>query len=123
VNEDISLLKVKALLGARWNAIGQFSTLVGSTAGSICLARILSPNEFGLIAMITVIANLGNIVVAMGLGSAVIQNRTLSNQEISSIFWFNLILGSLVGLIFFFLAGPLADFYNQPEFKENYKDI
>lgn len=87
-------------------------------AGTIFMSRLLSPLEYGLFGMLTVFSNLASVVVGMGLAQAVVQNQSLLEKDLSSIFWINFILGFSVNILFFFSAPAIASFYGQRDLIE-----
>jgi O-antigen/teichoic acid export membrane protein len=108
----MSLIK-KTLSGFLWTFIQQFSVQLINFGVTIILARILLPQEFGLIAMLTVFISIGNNLMDSGLASSLIRSTDLTEKDYSTVFFFNL-AGSLVmyGLIYF-SAPFIASFYNQ----------
>lgn len=78
------------------------------------LSRILSPEEFGLMSMVTAFSMLAEIVRNMGMGAAIIQQQQGSDRLYNTAFCFNLIVGAGVFLVFFFGAPLMAIFYKQP---------
>lgn len=98
-----------------WGLFGQFAKLLVKFGVSIFLARLLSPHEFGLVGMVTVLVTLLTALSELGLVTSIIQKKEIDQEELSSVFWVNAILGLLVGAIFFFSAGLVADFYKEPE--------
>ena len=82
--------------------------------GTAVLSRLITPSEFGLFGMITVLVNLANMVVAMGVSMAIIQGKTLISKDLSSLFWFNMIIAFVMAIIFFLGAPIISDFFDQP---------
>lgn len=83
--------------------------------GSIAiLARLLVPEEFGLIAMVTAVTMIAERFKDMGLSMATVQSNQISDAEASSLFWINLGLGTLIAAVVLALAWPIAAFYNEP---------
>lgn len=79
------------------------------------LARLLTPNEFGLMASAILVTRLTETVTHMGVGPALVQNRNLTEKHISSAFTFSTITGICV-YFFFLLINPfIADFFNMPD--------
>ncbi len=107
-------LKKKALSGMLWTFIQQMSTQGISFVVSILLARILLPEDFGLIAMIAVFMNIGTVLINSGLSKSLIRTIDPDQDDFSSVFWFNLILSVLMYFLMFFSAPLISDFYNQP---------
>lgn len=110
----MSEFREKALLGVSWNIVNQIGKQVPRVAISILLANLLSPREFGLLAMITVITGFADVFTEMGFGAALIQKRDLTRAHLSSVFWINLASGIALTLGFVAGAPLLADFYNEP---------
>lgn len=79
----------------------------------IILARLLSPADFGNIAIITVFVNLANVFVQSGFNTALIQKKEIDDTDYSSVFFLSLsVAGAFIGLIYVF-APSIASFYNQ----------
>ena len=75
------------------------------------LSRILSPSEFGVVSVVTVFTAFFTILSDMGLGTAVIQNKSLTDDEISDIFSFSVYVALALGIVFLFLGMPISWFY------------
>lgn len=82
---------------------------------SIFLARLLEPSDFGLIAMVMVIVMTAEIFTDVGLGSALIQRRRVLSVHYNSVFYFNILIASLLSVITYFSAARIAEFYNDPK--------
>ena len=81
----------------------------------IILARVLMPDDYGLIALVTVFISVLNVFVSSGLGNALIQKKDADDLDFSSVFWFNVAM-CIVLYIALFAASPLlAQFYGRPE--------
>lgn len=78
---------------------------------SIVLARLLLPEEYGLIAMVMVFISIANVFVVNGFGSALIQKQKVDNIDFSSVFFVNLLFSLIIYGILFFLSPLIADFY------------
>lgn len=106
-------LRNDALGGVIWTSLNRFGSQSVVFLVSIILARILSPAEFGLIAMITVFNSLGGLLTDAGLCQSLIRTKTVSDKDFSTVFHFNFI-GSVVIYIVIFLGAPIvADFFGQ----------
>ena len=106
--------KKKALTGLFWSSIQSFGTQGVSFVISIVLARLLLPEEFGLIAMITVFIGIGNTLLNAGLGQSLIRTKDPTEEDYSTVFFFNLIGSLIVYVIVYFSAPWIASFYDQP---------
>lgn len=105
-------LKQKTINGVFWSSVERFSTQgVGFLIG-LFLARILSPQDYGTIAMLTVFISLSGIFIDSGFTSALIRKKDRDIKDTSTIFYFNTLIGVLCYLILFFCAPLIADFYN-----------
>ena len=107
-------LKEKTISGVFWSAFTQVFRQSFSFITTIFLVRLLSPEAFGLIGMVTVLTGFATIFIDVGFGSALIQKKSVSQLELSSVFWFNIAVGALLTLLFFTVAPLVADFYEQP---------
>ena len=109
-------LKKQALSGVKWTFIQQVGVQGIGFIISIILARLLTPKEFGLIAMITVIIGIGNALLNAGMGSSLIRSKEeeLDEADYSTVFYFNLIMSLVIYGLIFLLAPYIALFYKQP---------
>jgi PST family polysaccharide transporter len=89
------------------------------TMGSLpVLARILSPGDYGLIAMVMVLAALATEFRHMGLAAATIQQKDITREQISTLFWVNSAMGGALMLLMAALSPLVAWFYNEPKLLE-----
>lgn len=79
---------------------------------AIVLARILAPDDYGTIALITVFVTIMQVFVDSGLGAALIQKKDADDADFSSVFYFNVVICSLLYLVMFIAAPYIAAFYN-----------
>jgi len=78
------------------------------------LARLLDPKDFGLVGMVTAVVGILNLFKDFGLSTATIQRTTISEEQISTLFWINLLAGATLGLLSAAMAPALAAFYHEP---------
>ncbi|WP_432205321.1 lipopolysaccharide biosynthesis protein (plasmid) [Cetobacterium somerae] len=83
----------------------------------IILARILTPEDYGVIAIITIFITLANVFVQSGFGVALIQKKDVDEKDLSSVLYLSLVIATLIYIILFFLAPIIANFYKIPELK------
>ena len=83
--------------------------------GTIILARLLSPEDYGLIGMVAVVTGFIAIFKDLGLSVATIQKAEINNQQISTLFWINVLLSSGIMLLTLGLAPGIAWFYGEPK--------
>ena len=98
-----------------WNLAGLFMTRGASTLFMLFLARLLAPEAFGLVAMAAVVFELANIFINSGFGTALIRSKTVSDADLNTVFYTNLLLSGLVYAMLFLGAPYVAGFYSQPE--------
>lgn len=110
-----STLRIQTINAAAWVTGGRAASQVISFSMGIILARLLSPDDFGLIAMAAFFTGIAGLLSDVGFGSALIQKSQVSNVHYSTVFWFNLVVGILLALVFFLSANPIANFYKRPE--------
>lgn len=108
-------LKQKTFKGIAWSALERILSQGLQFAITVILIRLLSPEDFGLIAMLMVFIGFATIFSDFGLGSALVQKHDISPKHINGVFWINLLLGLLTTTAFFFSAPLLARFYNTPK--------
>lgn len=88
-----------AARGALMTLGGQGGRILLQFLGIVVLARLLDPEDYGLLAVVTVIIGVGEIFRDFGLSSAAVRAKTLSHGESSNLFWINTGIGALLGLI------------------------
>ncbi len=103
----------KVAKGVFWNGISIVSNQLIGFLVTIILARLLSPGDFGLLAMVAVFTNFFSIILDLGLGSAVIQKQKLDKIQLSSVFWISVIFGFILSLITISISPLIALFYKQ----------
>ena len=100
-------LKDKTLKGTAWSFVDNFITIGVTFIVNIILARILSPEEFGLIGIITIFTAVFNSIVDCGFSSALIRKNNVTDLDYNTIFIFNIVF-SVVLAVFLFLSAPLV---------------
>src|SRR5690606_17124262 len=107
-------LKQKTITGLFWTFGEQFASKGIGFIVSIVLARILLPEEFGLIAMIMVFIGIGHSMVDSGMTSSLIRTINPDQRDYSTVFFINIIASLVVYGIIYICAPAMADFYEQP---------
>lgn len=102
------------------NLLWRFAERSGAQLVKFCveliLARLLLPDDYGLIALVTVFITISNVFVDSGLGNALIQKKDADQTDFSTVFFFNLIWCLILYGLLFLLAPFIASFFSQPEF-------
>jgi O-antigen/teichoic acid export membrane protein len=107
-------LENKAKNGLIWSSIDKFSTLVIQFVVGIILARLLIPEDFGLIGMISILLAISQCLVNGGFYTALLQKKKIDNTDYSTIFFFNVGIGFSLYLILFWSSSYIAEFYEEP---------
>ena len=105
-------LKEKVFSGLFWKLSERLGAQLVTFVVSIVLARILSPSDYGAIAMITIFITIANVFVESSFGKSLIQKKDADNIDFSTIFYFNMVFSIIMYLIVFFTAPLVAKFYN-----------
>lgn len=97
-----------------WSSVQRFGTMIIAFVANIVLARLLTPEDFGIIGMIMVFIAISGIFVEGGLASALIQKKRPSNDDYSTVFYWNLIISTLFLTALYFAAPSIERFYEMP---------
>ena len=100
--------------GVKWNAINSIISQATTAITGIVLMRLLNPDAFGLIGMITVFTGFLNVLKDSGLSSSLIYQDNLKTSDKDTVFWFNIVVGFILSIGFYFSAGFIAMYYNEP---------
>lgn len=107
-------LASRAAGGAAVTMAGQATKMVVQFGGIVLLARLLTPHDYGLMAMVTAIVGVAEILRDFGLSSAAIQARQVSRAQRDNLFWINSGIGLTLSLAVFVSAQAIATFYAEP---------
>ena len=110
----MSQLKEKTITSLKWQSLGRFSEVALSFLFGIILARLLSPSDFGILGVYAIFFALAGTFIDSGFSNALIQRKTITEKDCSTVFWFNTVLGIFFYLIFFLTSPLLADFFEIP---------
>ena len=107
-------LKQKAVSGVIWTALQKYSTMLIQFVSGIILARLLTPYDYGCIGMLMIFMVLAEAFIDGGFGSALIQKKRPTQEDYSTIFFWNLGMAVLLYIILYFSAPVIALFYDIP---------
>lgn len=107
-------LKQKAAAGMVWTALQKYSTMFIQFISGIILARLLTPYDYGCIGMLSIFMVLAEAFIDGGFGSALIQKKQPTQEDYSTIFWWNLGMALPMYAILFVSAPAISRFYNIP---------
>jgi O-antigen/teichoic acid export membrane protein len=101
--------------GVTTTLTGQFGKFILQLASIVILARLLTPEDFGLVGMVAVVVNFLNMFKDFGLSQAIIQSERISRSQISTLFWTNVGLCCSISLAVLSLSPVVAIFYGREE--------
>ena len=107
-------VKQATINGTKWSAVEKFSVQGARFLLGILMARLLSPDDYGIISMITIFIVISETFVDSGFSLALVRQKSSSEKDYSTVFYFNILL-SIVCYGLLFLASPwIADFFHAP---------
>ncbi|GAG43575.1 unnamed protein product, partial [marine sediment metagenome] len=108
-------LRKKTIKGLTWSSISQAGKQISQFVITAILARLLSPNDFGLLGMAVVFTGFASIFNEIGLTGALIQKQDIEERHYHSVFWLNIAVGIILMLLIRATSPLIAQFYNKPE--------
>ncbi|MDE6159399.1 MAG: lipopolysaccharide biosynthesis protein [Bacteroidaceae bacterium] len=108
---NMSNLKGEMIKGVFWNAIEKYTGIVIGMMVSMVLARILTPKDYGTVAIVTVFTTFLGLFSSMGLAPAIIQRKDLTKSNLDSIYTYSILIALFLGSILFFSSWGIASFY------------
>lgn len=110
----MSSLKKKTVNGVIWSAVDRFSAQGIQFVFSILIARLLVPEDYGVIAMLNIFLAVSQTFIDSGFGTALIRKIDRTETDFSTVFYFNIAVAVFFYLGLFFAAPAIANFYNTP---------
>ena len=107
-------LKDKTVKGVIWSAVDRFSAQGIQFVFSILIARLLVPEDYGVVAMLGIFMAVSQTFIDSGFGAALIRKVDRTEEDFSTVFYFNIVVATLFYLVLFFAAPAIANFYNTP---------
>lgn len=107
-------LKDKVIRGGLAKIGSQAATLALRLGSLVVLARLLDPKDFGLVTMVTAVTGVFRIFKDAGLSTATIQRDTISHEQMSTLFWINMLLGVVLAFLLITIAPVIVAFYHEP---------
>src|SRR5579859_875512 len=107
-------LKGKIVRGGAAKICAQGTSFILRTGSLMVLARLLDPKDFGLVGMVTVFTGVLNLFRDFGLSQATVQRMDVTEEQISTLFWINVLMGIVLGVILAASAPLVAAFYREP---------
>lgn len=107
-------LRQRTLVGLGWSGATRLLGQLLQLAAAVVLARLLSPNDYGLLGMVLVFTGFANSLADMGLGASIIHKSAPSERHLNSVFWLNVATGILLTVLLALAASLVARFYDEP---------
>lgn len=104
----------RALRGGLVSLVMQYGNAVFQIVASIVLARLLSPEDFGLVAIVTVLTSFAPLLIDFGLGDATAQRSNITPSQVSSLFWLSTAIGCVVAVAVAAGSPLIASIYAEP---------
>ena len=105
----------KTIVGFGWKFFEKICYQVINLAIQIVLARILMPDDYGIIALLAIFMAIGDTFIKNGFTTAIIQKKDADELDLSTVFWGNIVLSLILYLILYISAPAIAAFYKQPQ--------
>lgn len=118
MNRQPESLTERSLRAVKWNYLGVVARIVSQLIAQIVLARLLGPEAFGLFALAFIVLSVGNLLVEMGLGSALVQKKQLTDEDVRFAFSWVVVAGLVMATLVFLLSVTIADFFHDPRIAE-----
>jgi O-antigen/teichoic acid export membrane protein len=108
-------LRKKTIKGVLWNSFEMFGGKIIQIVITIILARMLTPEDFGIIGLLVIFTELSKVILDSGFSQALIRKQDADQADFTSVFYFNIFIGTVVYILLYFLSPLISNFYNYPE--------
>jgi len=108
-------LKQKAITGIKWSTFSKIIVTILQLVQLAILARFLDPSAFGLMALVMIVIGFSQAFLDMGISNAIIHKQEITQDQLSTLYWVNILAGFILFIIISILAPFIADFYKEPE--------
>jgi len=107
-------LKRKAINAIIWNAVQKYGALSIAFVTNIIMARLLSPDDFGLIGLLSVFIAVSTTISESGFSAALIQRKNVTQVDYCTVFYWNILISIILVTILHFTAPVIADYFGKP---------
>lgn len=108
-------LRTQAFSGARWTTFATATSTTTQLLQLVVLARILPPEAFGLMAMVTIVIGFAQAYADAGISSAIIYHQDITSEQLSSLYWLNILAGIVIFVVLWLLTPFIAGLFNEPQ--------
>jgi O-antigen/teichoic acid export membrane protein len=109
-----STLKHQAISASFWSAIDAFARQGLQFGITVILARLLTPSDYGTVALLSIFIGFASVFISSGFSTALIQRKDVTDVDLSSVFYFNIVIALILSSTLCVSAPWIAEFYNQP---------
>jgi O-antigen/teichoic acid export membrane protein len=107
-------LKERTIRSSIARSSAQAANFIIRLVSLMVLARLLGPKDFGLVGMVTAFTGVLDLFRDFGLSAATVQRTTITDEQISTLFWINIVFGLVLALVMVVMAPSIAAFYHEP---------
>lgn len=107
-------LKQKTVKGVMWSLVQRFGVMIISFCANLVLARLLTPDDYGVVGMLLIFISISNTFVDGGFGTALIQKKKPTQEDYSTIFFWNIAISVILTGILYFSSPFISEFYRLP---------
>jgi O-antigen/teichoic acid export membrane protein len=108
-------LKDKTIKGVKWTTFGSVFNAILQIVQLAILARLLNPTDFGLMAIVMVVIGFSSMFIDMGISNAIIYKQNVSENQLTTLYWLNIVVGVFLFLIILIIAPFIAVFYESSQ--------
>lgn len=109
--------------GLFWKLMERFGVQASQFVLQIVLARILDPEHYGVLSMMVIFTTLANVFIQRGFNTALIQNKDVTEEDYSSVFWVTIIIAVFIYAALFISAPFIASFYEMPDLTRPFRAL
>lgn len=108
-------LKAKTLSGVKWTTVSTIIVTAIQLLQLSVLARFLAPTDFGLMALVMLVIGFSQAFLDMGISNAIIHKQTITNEQLSTLYWLNVLAGFVLFILICAASPLISFFYKEPE--------
>ena len=108
-------LKSSMVSSVLWKILERGGNSIVSLVVQIVMARLLAPEQFGMLSIMLVFVNMGNVIVQSGMNTAIIQAKRIDRIDCSTVFWMSFAISLGLYVVIFVASPMIASFYASPE--------
>lgn len=107
-------LREQAIKAVKWTSVSAVATTIIELPRLVILARLLSPQDFGLMAMVMVVIGFADVYTDLGISAAIIHRQDATREQLSSLYWLNIFAGGVVFALVWLSIPLITMFFHEP---------